>query len=292
MKPPPFSLVRAESIDDAVEIIAAGEGGARVLAGGQSLIPMLRARSVRPAQLVDIHAIENLRAITARGSWVDVGAMVTHRALATWAAANGQEMMSEAAGYIGHPAIRSMGTVAGSLAHADPSAEWGAVALALEAKVMVAGPDGRRVVAAGDLFSGPFSTSLDFSEMIVGVRFPYVGGGTGAMFVEVAARRGDPAVAGVAALIRVSRYGKISKAHIGLAGLAPTPVRATSVEAALAGLPFNADLADAVREVGSDISPPSDIHGSDRYRNRVAPVVVERAVRGAIERAVAVQGAP
>lgn len=247
---------------------------------------MLRSRLVRPALVVDISGIQSLGSIEPRASWVDVGAMVTHEAFAAWAVTKGQEMITEAAGFIGNPAIRTMGTVAGSLAHADPSAEWGAVALALRAECTVVGPAGQRVVPVLDLFSGPFTTTLHSNEMISRVRFRLPGKSTGANFLEVAPRRGDPAVAGVAAVIRVTSSGRISKAYIGLAGLAATPVRASSVEAALVGLSVDADFAVPAREVGGDISPLTDVHASDAYRRRVAPTVVARTVRGAVERAV------
>ena len=202
--------------------------------------------------------------------------MVSHSVFLGWANDNGQQMLAEAAGYIGHPTVRTMGTVAGSLAHGDPSAEWGVVGLALEAICSVEGPDGRRMIAAADLWEGPFTTTLGPGEMITLVSFPLPRKGDGSCFVEVAPRIGDPAVAAVAAVIRLGRYGKISKARIGLGGLAPTPVRSPSVEAALVGLPADSDFslpADEVDEGGLGVGGLSDVVGPGQRlpQNRPLP---------------------
>ncbi|MEE2846978.1 MAG: FAD binding domain-containing protein [Gemmatimonadota bacterium] len=289
MKPAPFAYAQAESVGHAVALLAQGAGDAVLLAGGQSLIPMLRSRLARPTLVVGIGEIERLKAIRPRASRVDIGAMVSHSVFLGWANDNGQQMLAEAAGYIGHPTVRTMGTVAGSLAHGDPSAEWGVVGLALEAICSVEGPDGRRMIAAADLWEGPFTTTLGPGEMITLVSFPLPRKGDGSCFVEVAPRHGDPAVAAVAAVIRLGRYGKISKARIGLGGLAPTPVRSPSVEAALVGLPADSDFSLPAGEVDEDIAPLGDLHGSDFYRRRVAPTIVARAVGGAVARARAAQ---
>ena len=201
MKPAPFAYAQAESVGHAVALLAQGAGDAVLLAGGQSLIPMLRSRLARPTLVVGIGEIERLKAIRPRASRVDIGAMVSHSVFLGWANDNGQQMLAEAAGYIGHPTVRTMGTVAGSLAHGDPSAEWGVVGLALEAICSVEGPDGRRMIAAADLWEGPFTTTLAPGEMITLVSFPLPRKGDGSCFVEVAPRHGDPAVAAVAALL-------------------------------------------------------------------------------------------
>ena len=253
--------------------------------GGQSLIPMLRHRMVEPEVLVDLRRIEGLRRIRFDASGaLEIGAMVTHRSLEAWAADQGQDLMTDAAANIGHPSVRTMGTVVGSLAHADPAAEWSAVALALGGVCHVVGPAGGRQVGIGRLFTGPHSTSLDDSELITMLALGLPGPRSGAAFAEVAPRRGDPAVAGAAVVLTLAG-SRVDSARVGLIGLAPTPCRAPSVEAALVGVSRGSDMEEAAAAVAGDVTPVGDLHGSEEYRHWVAPVVVARAARTALARA-------
>ena len=285
MKPPPFSYASPTTVREATDMLDRAHGGARVLAGGQSLIPMLRRRLVEPDALVDLRGIDALRRISFDGiRTLRLGAMVTHAALESWASDHGQALLTDAAAHIGHRSVRTMGTVVGSLAHADPAAEWSAVALVLEGICQVAGPHGERQIAIDRLFTGPYSTSVARSELITSLTVSLPGPGTGAGFAEVAPRHGDPAVAGAAAVVTLDGPD-VRSARVALIGLAPTPCRAPSVEAALTGHPASVGVEAAAQAVEDDISPLGDIHGSEGYRRRVAPVAVTRALRSALDRA-------
>ncbi len=267
-------------------LLARSGGAARVLAGGQSLIPMLRRRLIQPEALVDIRKIAGMRDISWDGDRnLSVGAMVTHHTLERWASDHGQHLMVDAAAHIGPRSVRTMGAVVGSLAHADPAAEWSAVALVLEGTCHVAGPDTEREIMIDRLFTGVCSNSLASDELITRLTLVLPGPGTGTAFAEVAPRHGDPAVVGAAALIGVDS-GVLTETRVALIGLAATPLRARTVEAALAGRPAYVDIVEtAARAVENDIAPLGDIHGSAEYRRRVAPVVVARALRSALARA-------
>ena len=285
MKPPPFSYAAPATVREATELLDRAGGRARVLAGGQSLIPMLRHRLLEPEALIDLRRIEGLRDICFDGTRrLRLGAMVTHHALERWASDHGQDLLTDAAAHIGHRSVRTIGTVVGSLAHADPAAEWGAVALVLDGVCHVIGPDGERDVSVGGLFTGPYSTSLAGSEIIASLTLSLPPTRTGAAFAEVAPRPGDPAVAGAAAAVTLDGP-RVESARVALIGLAPTPCRAPSVEARVAGRAASAGIEAAARAVEDDIAPIGDIHGSEEYRRRVAPVVVARALRAALARA-------
>ena len=285
MKPPRFSYAAPATVREATDLLDSAGGRARVLAGGQSLIPMLRHRLLEPEALIDLRRIDGLRDICLDDARrLRLGAMVTHHALERWASDHGQDLLVDAAAHIGHHSVRTIGTVIGSLAHADPAAEWGAVALVLDGVCQVAGPDGEREVGVEGLFTGPYSTSLAGSEIITSLTLSLPPSCTGAAFSEVAPRPGDPAVAGAAAAVSLDGP-RVESARVALIGLAPTPCRAPSVEAALSGSEASVGIEAAAQAVENDIAPIGDIHGSEEYRRRVAPVVVARALRSALARA-------
>ena len=285
MKPAPFRYISPTTVPEVTGVLAGADGRALVLAGGQSLIPMLRHRLVAPAALVDLRRIDALHRISFDGlRTLRLGAMVTHHTLERWASDHGQSLLTDAAAHIGHRSVRTMGTVIGSLAHADPAAEWSAVALVLEGVCRVAGPDREREVGIDELFTGPYSTSLACPEIITSLTLSLPTPRAGAAFAEVAPRQGDPAVAGAAAVITMNGP-EVGSVRVALIGLAATPRRSPSVEAALIGRPASANLEAAALAVQDDIAPLGDIHGSEEYRRRVAPVVVARALRSAFARA-------
>ena len=287
MKPPPFRYASPTTVREATDLLARGDGRALVLAGGQSLIPMLRHRLAKPSALVDLRGIDALHRISFDGlRTLRLGAMVTHHALGCWAADHGQDLLTDAVAHIGHRSVRTMGTVVGSLAHADPAAEWSAVALVLGGVCHVAGHTGEREVGIDRLFTGPYSTGLAESEIITDLTLVMAGPRTGAAFAEVAPRPGDPAVAGAAVAVTLDGPS-VASARVALIGLAATPCRARSVEAAVAGRPAWVGVGAAAQAVENDIAPIGDIHGSEDYRRRVAPVVVARALRSALARASA-----
>jgi carbon-monoxide dehydrogenase medium subunit len=286
MKPPPFEYHLVGSVDEAVTLLAEYGDEAKVLAGGQSLVPLLALRLARPEHLIDINGVGDL-ATLADGLGLAVGALLRHRVAErspTVRAAN--PLLADALGLIGHVAIRNRGTIGGSIAHADPAAELPAVLLALDGEVEATSVRGQRRVGASDLFLGFLTTSLAPDELLTGVRFPEWPAGTGWSFQEFSRRSGDFAVAGVAATVRLDANGRVADARIALSGVAGMPVRAAKAEAALAGQPPSDELwAAASQDAVAALEPASDVHGSAAYRRPLAAALVRRALREAHERA-------
>ena len=286
MKLPPVEYEAPRTVSEAVELLAEHLDQASVLAGGQSLIPLLALRLAHPAVLIDINGVDGLSGVSATDGWVGIGAMTREYVAEESAAiADAVPLLAAALPLIGHEAIRSRGTIGGSLAHADPAAELPAVALALDAEFVVRGPSGTRVIPAADWFEGYLTTSRRPDELLVQVRFPAVGRGTGVSFQEVARRHGDFAVVGLAASLTLSD-GAISDARLAFAGVSDVPVRAFAAEDLLAGERPSDELFDAAaRRATEDIDPPADLHGSSDYRRRVAAVLVRRGLRAAADNA-------
>jgi carbon-monoxide dehydrogenase medium subunit len=287
MKPAPFDYVAPRSIDEAVDALADGGSDAKLLAGGQSLIPLLNFRLAHPSLLVDLNRVEELAYVTSRDQGVAIGAMTRQASIERDAQLRqAQPLLVEAVGWVGHPAIRSRGTIGGSLAHADPAAELPAVAVCLDAQLSIVGPRGRRTVAAEDFFLGYLTTLLEPDEILVETWLPPLQSGTGQAWVEFARRHGDFALAGVAVSLRLDR-DEVSDARIVLTGVGGKPSRAREAETVLVGgtVPERASAAaDAAR---SAIDPDADIHATKEYRTHLAGVLTERAIRLAHERALA-----
>ena len=286
MKLPQFDYEAPETVSEAVGLLAEHLDEASVLAGGQSLIPLLALRLAHPAVLIDINGIDELSGVSAADGWVSIGAMTReYVAEESETVAEAVPLLAAALPLIGHEAIRSRGTVGGSLAHADPAAELPAVARALDAEFVVRGPSGERVVPAAEWFEGYLTTSRRPDELLVEVRFPAAGRGTGTSFQEVARRHGDFAMVGLAASLTLSG-GVISDARLAFAGMSDVPVRAGGAEDLLAGERPSAELFDeAARRATGEIDPPADLHGSAEYRKKVAAALVRRGLRAAVDNA-------
>src|SRR2546422_6801399 len=230
MKPAPFSYFAPGSLEEAVGLLSQHGEEAKVIAGGQSLVPMMAFRLATPSVLVDLNAVASLEYGRIEGGAVVLGALARHRSVLELPDLRERcPMLAEAVDVIGHPAIRNRGTVGGSLAHADPAAEWPGLLLAMDGEVDAAGPDGRRrTIAAEELFDTYFTTALGADEILTEVRLPLPNGGgrTGSAFVEFAQRHGDFAVAGAAAIVALSDDGSVAGASIALIGVRDTPVRA------------------------------------------------------------------
>jgi carbon-monoxide dehydrogenase medium subunit len=282
MKLPQFDYEAPKTVSHAVELLAEHLDEASVLAGGQSLIPLLALRLARPAVLIDINGVAELSGVSAADGWVSIGAMTReYAAEESETVADAVPLLAAALPLIGHEAIRSRGTIGGSLAHADPAAELPAVARALDAEFVVRGPSGERVVPAADWFQGYLTTSRRPDELLTAVRFPAAVPGTGVSFTEVARRHGDFAIAGLAASLTLSG-GAISDARLAFAGISDVPVRASDAEDLLVGERPSAGLFDAAaRRATGDIDPPADLHGSSDYRKKVATTLVRRGLRAA-----------
>jgi CO/xanthine dehydrogenase FAD-binding subunit len=287
MKPPDFDYVRPADLAEAVQALSDGGEDAKLLAGGQSLIPLMNLRLVRPSLLVDIGAIATLKSVSVRDASVVIGAGVTHReVIGSAAVREHSHLLAEAASWIAHPQIRTRGTIGGSLAHADGSAEFPAVLAALDGSVIARSGDGDRVVPWSDLFEGPFSTSLRPDEIITGVVLPRTRAGTGTAFEEFARRPGDFAVVGAAAVVRMAPDGICDGVSLALLGVAGVPVRVDAGLQSLRGTePSESVVTAAVRNAFADIAMLADVHVSAAYRRRIAETVACRAIVRAARRA-------
>jgi len=286
MKPAAFGYRRPGSVDEAVTILAEEGDEAKIIAGGQSLVPMLNLRLVYPRLLVDIAALP-LREIGYRDDHVRVGSMVCHRQLTSDPLIRSDlPLVALAAAHIGHPAIRNRGTLGGSLAHADPAAELPAVAVALSAIIQVRSNTGRRSIPADEFFDGPFMTALGSDEIIVAVDFPRHSDRRAA-FEEVTIRSGDFAVAAVACIISQTPQGSLADVRLALAGVGGKPVRAAQAEQLLEGRAPTSELVAQAGVLAARIGRPvTDIHGSDTYRRALVPPVLRRAISGALGQAL------
>lgn len=289
MKPVDFHLHRPRTLSEAVALLAEHADEAKVLAGGQSLVPLLNFRLARPEHLIDLGRVTSLSALRRTVDGLSIGAMVTHsQAERSPSVAQDAPLMARAFPHIAHQAIRARGTIGGSIAHGDPAAELPAVAVALEATMVAVGPRGTREIAARDFFVANLVTALEQDEILTEVRIAPAPPGTGAAFEEVGRRQGDFALVGAGAQVRLADDGTVAEARICLTGVSPTPHRAHEAEALLVGHPVDdAHLeaaADATRGV---VRPSGDLHATADYRRDVAGTLIARVVRTAAQRAVA-----
>lgn len=286
MKPAPFTYHRARTLDDALALLVQ-HPDAKPLAGGQSLIPAMNFRLAQPSALVDLNRIATLQGIaqTPEGG-LRIGAMTRHSVVErSELVRRHAPLLAEAMPHVAHPQIRSRGTVGGSLAHADPSAELPAVMLALGARFVLQGRNGERSVAAADFFTGLFTTALTAGELLTAIEVPPRPPRTGSAFLEVARRHGDYALAGVAVELSLDASGRIKNARVALLSVGDGPVLSTSV----AGLTGQEPTEALARQVGEavrvEVDPPTDIHADSSYRRQLAAVLTRRAIISAAARA-------
>jgi aerobic carbon-monoxide dehydrogenase medium subunit len=287
VKPAPFDYFTPATLDEAFALLAEHGADAKPLAGGQSLIPAMNFRLARPAVLVDLNRISELAYVRAE-SGVAIGAMTRQRVVErSDAVARVAPLLAEALPSIAHPQIRNRGTVGGSIAHADPSAELPAVMLALEARFQARSATGERSIPAADFFKGMLETALAPGELLVEIALPPLPARTGTAFLEVARRHGDYALVGVAAIVTLDARGRCQEARIGLLSVGDGPVLATEAAKLLAGQTPSADLLRAAGDAAAthDIDPPSDIHASAAYRRQLVAVLTRRTLARAFERA-------
>lgn len=284
MKPAPFEYVAAASLEEALTALVSGGDEAKVLAGGQSLIPMLALRLARPSVLVDINRIPGLDAIREVSGGLEIGALVRQRALERWAAGR-SPLLAEALRSIAHPPIRNRGTVVGNVAHADPASELPALLLCLEGEVVARGPQGERRIPADGFFRAPLTTTLGPDELATAVRFTPPPPGVGWGFAEVTRRHGDFALVGAAAVLSRAADGRIARARLAFFGVGGVPVRGIAGERVLEGREPSAPLLrEAGRTAAAGLSPDSDIHATAAYRRQVAATLAERTLTAAVER--------
>jgi carbon-monoxide dehydrogenase medium subunit len=287
MKAQPFDYTAPTTVEEVLAVLAEHGDEAKIIAGGQSLVPMLAMRLARPTQLVDVTGVAALSGIEDRGDRLAFGATTRERdAERSPLVADRTPVLAESLPFVGHVSIRNRGTIGGSIAHADASAELPAVAVLTEADMVVRGPAGERVVPAEAFFRGHFTTDLGDDECLIEVRVPATDATTGWSFQEIARRHGDFAIVGAAAMVARDGNGAIGAARVCLFGVADRPVRAREVEAALAGAEATDEtFASAAADAVVDLEPASDTHGSSAYRRHLAGVVVRRALTVAAARA-------
>jgi carbon-monoxide dehydrogenase medium subunit len=274
-----FEYVAATTLDEAVAMIGDRGDEAKVLAGGQSLVPLMVMRLARPEVLIDINGIGGLDHVRVEDRVLRIGALARQRVVELDPGVTTHfPLVTDAVSTIGHVAIRNRGTVGGSIAHADPAAEWPALLMALDGEVDLVSSRGRRTLGADDLFLSVMTTALAPDELILEVRLRLPSGQVGTSFVELARRHGDFAIVGVAAVLGLEG-GVVQHCRLALSGVGETAVRARAAEAALVGgLGDDARFALAAQAVADEIQPPGDLQGSADYRRKVASVLVRRAL--------------
>lgn len=284
MKPAPFEYFDPRTVDEAVALLEAHGDDAKVLAGGQSLVPMLALRVARPAAVIDVNRVAGLDGLRQDGGTLSVGALVRQRALERWAAERAP-LLGSAIRHVGHAAIRARGTVAGSIAHADPASELPALLLCLDGSVVARSRRGTRTIAASEFFQGPLTTALAADELVTETRWSLPPAHAGWGFREMARRQGDFALVGVAAVVTIAR-GVVADARVAIFGAASTPLRARETERALTGQAATASvLADAAQRATAGLDAVSDIHAPAGYRVSVTRTLAARALADAAARA-------
>lgn len=281
MKPAAFAYAAAGSLDEALALLGEAGEDAKLLAGGQSLLPLLAFRLARPSHIIDIGGVQGLDSLDECNGQLRIGALVRHATLEQ-ADLNGPwQALPEAASLIGHLPIRVRGTVGGSLAHADPAGELGVVAAALDAEIILRSARGERVVPASEFFVAPLTTAAEADEILVEARFPVLSDGFRSVFEEFSPRVGDFAYASVAAGCRLASDGAAHDVRIALGSVGPTPVRAGQAERALSGLPLeDAAIAECARLAAGACDPAaSDWHADNEYRRALVSSLVERALQ-------------
>ena len=288
MKPAPFEYHAPQTIEQALDLKRQNGDEAKILAGGQSLVPAMNFRVVQPSLLIDLNKVSELGYIHEDGASFRIGAMTRERQLELDAAiANHIPLLHEAAPHIAHPQIRNRGTIGGSLVNADPAAELPVLMLALEARLKARNSSGERWIEAQDFFIGMFTTALEPDEILVEIEIPFMPARTGWSFLEVAPRAGDYALMGIAALVTLDEAGKCTKAKLVYLNAGDGPVEAREAARALQGQAFTPELVQSVARVASEreVSPFGNIHASPEYQRHLANVLTGRALNIAAERA-------
>jgi len=288
MKPAPFDYFSPATVEEALALLDEHGGDAKPLAGGQSLIPAMNFRLARPAVLVDLNRIAELAYVRAAPGGVAIGAMTRQRAVErSDDVARAAPLLAEAMPSIAHPQIRNRGTMGGSIAHADPSAELPAVMLALDAQFRAKSATGERSIPAGEFFKGMLETALAPGELLVEIAVPRLPASSGTAFLEMARRHGDYALVGVAAIVTLDPRGRCQEAKLSLLSVGDGPVLATEAGKVLAGQSPSEELLRAAGDAAAtrDVDPPSDIHASAAYRRQLVAVLTRRALGRAFERA-------
>jgi carbon-monoxide dehydrogenase medium subunit len=282
MFPSQFEYVAPTSLDEALAVLAERADDAKVLAGGQSLIPLMKLRFAAPAVIVDINRIPGLDTLAEDGGALRIGALVRNRTLErSDVVSNRYPTIAAAAPMISDPIVRNQGTFVGSLCHADPQGDWGSVMLALDGSVVARSSSGERVIPVGEFLEGPFTSSLRPDELAVEARVPDPGAEFAGTYLKLERKVGDFATVGVAVFLAMAD-GTVSKAGIGLTGVGATNIKATAAEQALVGNPLSDELITEAARLAAEASDPrTDIRGTAEYKRDVVRIYVERGLRSA-----------
>jgi aerobic carbon-monoxide dehydrogenase medium subunit len=284
MYPAPFEYAAPTTLDEALALLQEHGEEAKVLAGGQSLVPLMKLRFAAPTALIDINGIPELDRLEEDGGALRVGALVRHKTCER------SDLLRERYGTIGDaapmisdPVVRNLGTVGGSLAHADPQGDWGSLMLAMRGEVIAHGPNGERTIPIDDFFQGPFTTALEPTEILTEARIPTPSDRSGGTYLKLERKVGDYATVGVAVHVTFSN-GSVGQAGIGLTGVGPMNLRAVAAEQALAGQALDdGTIAEAARLAAEEAQPRTDVRGTEEYKRNVTRVYVERGLRKAAE---------
>jgi carbon-monoxide dehydrogenase medium subunit len=287
VKPAPVKYVRASDSKGAVALLQEHGPDAKLLAGGQSLIPLLSFRLARPAVLVDLNRASDLDYVRDADGYLEIGSMTRQRTLETSPLVREAiPLIPEALHFVGHVTIRNRGTIGGSLAHADPAAELPTLVMALGGELVVEGPGGIRTVGAKEFFLGPFTSALSDDEILTAVRLPRLAAGTGVAVEELARRHGDFAIVTAMAAVGLDDAGRVTMIRLGLGGAHAVPLRLADAEAILLGAePSESTIAAAAATAAGAVRPLEDIHAPAEYRRDMAELLVKRAVTKALKRA-------
>ncbi|MGZ8940948.1 MAG: FAD binding domain-containing protein [Limisphaerales bacterium] len=288
MKPAPFEYHAPETLEEALFILHNSDGDAKLLAGGQSLLPAMNFRVVQPSVLIDLNRISELGYIQEDGEYLRVGAMTRERQLEFDASISQRSpLLHEATPHIAHPQIRNRGTIGGSIVNADPAAELPVLMLALQARLKARSSSVERWIDAKDFFVGMFTTALEPEEILVEIELPFMSSRTGSSFLEVAPRAGDYAMMGVAVLVTLDESGKCQNAKLVYLNAGDGPVDATQAAQLLQGEMFEDELIDSAAQIASsqEINPFGNIHASVEYQRHLANVLTKKALKIAFQRA-------
>ncbi len=286
MFPASFDYVRASSLAEAIRLLAEHGDEARPLAGGQSLIPLMKLRLANPTVLVDLNPIPELDHVKADGEWLRIGALTRHADVELWDQIGSVlPIAHDAASVVGDAQVRNLGTVVGALAEADPGGDWGPVVLALGGEVACVGPGGERTIPLTDFFTDYYTTALQPTELIRELRLRLPPAGSGGAYLKLERRAGDFAVVGVGVQLTVDPDGTCQEIGIGLSGVGPTPIKATAAESILRGGRLdNAAISEAVHAIETSIDPATDVRAPAEYRREMAGVYFRRALERALVR--------
>ena len=287
MKPAPFTYARPGSVDEALTLLQAGGDEAKVLAGGQSFVPLLNLRMASVGSVVDLNRLDDLAYIKREDDMLCIGAMTRHRQVEiSEDVAAAQPLLSRAAAEVGHLAIRNRGTIGGSLVHADPAAEWPLVATALDAQLVLRSAENSRTVSAREFFIGPLMTSIEPNEILCEVRVPVAPAGAVWGFQELCRRPGDFAIVAISCQLTLDGNKSCTSASLAVGGAHSTPLHVFDVEATIKGTTGDdAVIAEAAEKASAAVDPSGDVHGSADYRRRMVKVLTKRALKEAWDKA-------